>query len=80
MNISKEKISYRRANINDVETLVEYRVRFLNELYNHPEDHETMILRKTLREYFYRTIPSNEFIAWLAEYNGNVIGTSGMVV
>jgi len=80
MSIENEKITYRRANINNVETLVEYRVRFLNELNNHPENEETKTLRKTLREYFSRTIPSNEFIAWLAEYNGKVVGTSGMVV
>ena len=80
MSVENEKISYRRANINDIETLVEYRVRFLNELNNHPEDDETKILRKTLRKYFSKTIPSNEFIAWLAEYNGRVIATSGMVV
>jgi len=80
MKIEKDKINYRRANINDIEFLVDYRVRFLNELYNHPEDDETEILRKALRQYFSEAIPSNNFIAWLAEYNGKIIGTSGMVV
>jgi GNAT superfamily N-acetyltransferase len=60
--------------------LIDYRVRFLNELYNHTEDDETEILRKALREYFSEAIPSDDFIAWLAEYNGKIIGTSGMVV
>lgn len=32
METENERIIYRKANINDVETLVEYRVRFLNEL------------------------------------------------
>jgi GNAT superfamily N-acetyltransferase len=80
MEIENDKINYRRANINDVEILVDYRVRFLNELYNHPEDEETEILRKVLHQYFSETIPHNNFIAWLAEYNGKIIGTSGMVV
>jgi len=80
MEIEKDKINYRRANINDVEFLVGYRVRFLNELYDHPEDDETEILRKALRQYFSEAIPSNNFIVWLAEYNGKIIGTSGMVV
>lgn len=80
MDIENQKISYRRADINDVETLVECRIRFLNELYNHPEDAETKILGKSLLQYFSKTIPSNEFIAWLAEYNGKVVGTGGMVV
>ena len=80
MEIENDKINYRRANINDVEILVDYRVRFLNELYNHPEDDETEILRKVLRQYFSESIPYNNFIAWLAEYDGKIIGTSGMVV
>jgi len=80
MKIERDKINYRRANINDIEFLVDYRVRFLNELYNHPEDDENEILRKALRQYFSEAIPSNNFIAWLAEYNGKIIGTSGMVV
>jgi hypothetical protein len=80
MEIENDRINYRRANIKDVEVLIDFRVRFLNELYNHPEDDETEILRKALREYFSEAIPSNDFIAWLAEYNGKIIGTSGMVV
>jgi GNAT superfamily N-acetyltransferase len=80
MDNEGKKVIYRRVTENDVETLVDFRLRFLNELYNQPEDEETEILKKSLREYFSRAILSNEFIAWLAEYNGKVIGTSGMVV
>jgi len=80
MEIENDKINYRRANIDDIEILIDHRVRFLNEFYNHPEDDETEILKKVLQEYFSEAIPSNDFIAWLAEYNGKIIGTSGMVV
>jgi GNAT superfamily N-acetyltransferase len=80
MEIEKEKIVYRRAGIGDIPALIEYRVRFLNELYNHPEDAETAVVRKSLQDYFMEAIPSAEFIAWVAEYDGKVIATSGMVV
>jgi len=80
MEIESDRINYRRANIDDIEVLIDYRVRFLNELYNHVEDEETEILRKTLREYFSEVIPSDDFIAWLAEHSGKIIATSGMVV
>jgi ribosomal protein S18 acetylase RimI-like enzyme len=80
MEIENDRINYRRANIDDVEFLINFRIRCLNELYDHPEDDETEILRKALREYFSETIPSNDFIAWLAEHRGKIIGTSGMVV
>ena len=80
MEIENDRINYRRANIDDVEFLIDFRIRCLNELYDHPEDDETEILRKALREYFSETNPSNDFIAWLAEHRGKIIGTSGMVV
>ncbi|UCE44021.1 MAG: GNAT family N-acetyltransferase [Candidatus Bathyarchaeota archaeon] len=80
MEIEKGRIHYRRANINDIEVLIDYRVRCLNELHNHPEDDETKILRKTLREYFCEAIPANDFVAWLAEFKGRIAATSGMVL
>ena len=80
MEIENDRINYRRANIDDVEFLIDFRIRCLNELYDHPEDDETEILRKALRKYFSETIPSNNFIAWLVEHRGKIIGTSGMVV
>jgi ribosomal protein S18 acetylase RimI-like enzyme len=80
MEIQGDKMHYRRANIDDIESLTNFRVRFLNELYNHPENNETEILRRSLREYFHEAIPSNDFISWLAEYDGKIVGTSGMVI
>lgn len=80
MKIESDQVNYRRAGIGDIKTLVDYRIRFLNELYNHPEDDETEILRKALKEYFSKAFRSSDFIAWLAEYNGEIIGTSGMVI
>lgn len=80
MEIEKEKIVYRRARNDDIPALIDYRVRFLNELNHHSEDDETRILRESLLEYFNKAIPSNDFIAWLAEYEGKIIATSGMVV
>ena len=80
MKIDNAEIKYRRANIGDIEVLVELRIRFLNELNNNPEDEETDSLKKALREYFSNAIPSNEFIGWLAERNNKVLGTGGIVV
>jgi GNAT superfamily N-acetyltransferase len=80
MAIKKERIVYRRAAIGDVPVLVSCRIRFLNELYSHPENDETAVMRKSLLAYFTKAIPSNDFIAWVAEYNGRIIATSGLVV
>ena len=80
MKIEADRIMYRRANVSDVEVLVDCRIRFLNELYHRPEDSETQVLREALQEYFSEAIPPESFIAWLAEYDGKVVGTGGMVV
>jgi hypothetical protein len=48
MKIEKEGIVYRRATIDDATVLVDYRVRFLNELFKHPENAETAVVRKYL--------------------------------
>jgi ribosomal protein S18 acetylase RimI-like enzyme len=37
-------------------------------------------VRKSLLEYFTKAISSNDFIAWVAEIDGKIIATSGMVV
>jgi GNAT superfamily N-acetyltransferase len=79
-HIEKDKINYRRATTDDIEILIDFRIRFLNELYNHPENEESKALRPALRQYFSQAISDNDFIAWLAEYDGKTIGTSGMVV
>jgi GNAT superfamily N-acetyltransferase len=80
MTIENSKITYRRATVNDVQTLIDIRVRFLNELYGHSENDETRILRKSLRRYLSEAIRSGSFIAWLAEHEGKTVGTGGMVV
>lgn len=77
---SDYEIDYRRAVIADIEVLVDLRVRFLNELHNHPDDNETEILRRSLFRYFSKAIPSKSFVCWVAECDGRIIGTGGMVV
>lgn len=71
---------YRRATLDDVPVLVDCRIRFLNELFNHSEDDETEVVRKSLLEYFSKAIPSGDFVAWVAESYGRIVATSGMVV
>ena len=80
MEIKIDKINYRRVNIDDIGLLIEYRIRFLNEFCNNPEEDKSEMMIKELQDYFYEAISSNDFIAWLAEYNGKIIGTGGMVV
>jgi GNAT superfamily N-acetyltransferase len=78
--IENEKIFYRKANVNDIDALVEYRIKFLDELYDRPKEYEIKIIKKTIGKYFSKKIPTNDFIAWIAEFKGKIVGTSGMVI
>jgi ribosomal protein S18 acetylase RimI-like enzyme len=80
MEIERDKIRYRRATEGDVETLVDYRMRFLDALFKHEANSETEILRKSLKHYFSKAVPSGNLIAWLAEYEGKTLGTGCMVI
>ena len=75
MEIDITKIKYRRTNIEDLNILVDYRIRFLNESGIRSEDEETKELKKALRKYYRIAIPSNEFTCW-----SKILGVSGMVV
>lgn len=78
VNIDKEKITCRRADVRDIKTLVEFRILFLSEFYDIPEN--ATALQESLRKYFTSAMQSGRFISWLAEYDGKVVGCSGMSI
>jgi GNAT superfamily N-acetyltransferase len=73
-------VTYRRATAADVDTLVEYRLRFLAERAGSARPPAEEAVTTHLRAYFREAIPRGAFIAWLAEQEGEVVATSGMVV
>ncbi len=80
VKVNDEKITYRRAGINDIDMLCSCRIEFLNSFFDHERDEETEELARVIKEYLLQAIPSNTFIAWIAEYDGKLIGMSGMVI
>jgi GNAT superfamily N-acetyltransferase len=68
---------YRRATPEDVDPLTTLRLAFLAEVSGASDSDP--ILRESLTEYFSRTIPSNEFIGFLAIADTTIIATSGVV-
>ena len=71
------ELVYRIAVTSDVESLVDLRVAFLNEVA--AEAAEDPQLRQAVREYFAAALGMGEFVSYLAEANGAVIAASGMV-
>jgi GNAT superfamily N-acetyltransferase len=77
---NEHEVVYRRAQLSDVPALVACRLRFLNELNSHAEDDEARVVQESIRRYFTKAIPSGEFVAWVAELDGELVATSGLVV
>ncbi|MGA2442224.1 MAG: GNAT family N-acetyltransferase [Tepidisphaeraceae bacterium] len=68
---------YRRARLQDVGPLVKLRLAFLAEISGASESDP--VLGASLVEYFSRTIPSEEFIGFLAVADGAIVASSGLV-
>ncbi len=58
----------RKANLNDIDKLIEFRVEFLKEIQDSPTDKEIEIFRKSLKDFLLEKMKFNEFISWLAEF------------
>ena len=69
----------RRATSADIPILTELRLEFLRETAAFFGKEVSPDLEKATRDYISASVPSGDFLAWLAEVDGQVIGTSGLV-
>ncbi len=70
--------SLRKANLNDIDKLIEFRIEFLKEIQEYPPNKEFEIFQNSLKDFFLNNMKSNEFIAWFAEFDNEIIATSGL--
>lgn len=68
----------RRAGIGDTEQIVALRMAFLREEQPDAVENEAEIAELT-RRYVADKLPKGEFVVWLAEEDGRVVGTGGLV-
>ena len=80
MRINKNSIKLKRANIADIDIIIEYRIDFLKEAQGIPEDELEINLRESLKNYLTKSFESDSFISWIATYEGKPIGFGGMVL
>src|SRR6266571_7750265 len=72
--------SVRRATLEDAERLAELRIDFLREeMGAGAESGESETWKEAICQYFREKIPTDGFVAWIAEAEGKIVGTSGMV-
>ena len=69
----------RRATLEDAETLVRLRVTFLEEVGQFAEGVDSGAVAEAFRRYLQRKLPPGEFLAWVAEGEGEIVATSGLV-
>ena len=82
----------RRAELTDVQTLVELRLAYLREIDHFSEDADPTSMVEASRRYFMRKMPTGEYIGWVAlarpaavassrgALRSKVIGTAGVFV
>lgn len=80
MKIDSNKIILKKAASADIETIIEYRIIFLQEAQGIPGKELELSLRKSLRQYFTKSLENDSFVFWIAEYENKSIGFSGMVI
>ncbi|MBN3890358.1 MAG: GNAT family N-acetyltransferase [Nostoc sp. JL31] len=69
----------RQANLQDLEALIELRLELLREAGEIKGDSDTTNLVEATRKYLGEKMPSGEFLAWVAEVDSQIVGTTGLV-
>ncbi len=69
----------RRATLEDIETLVQLRLQLFRETGELKEGALLLEATEMTRAYFQENLPTEQFLAWIAEANEQIIGTSGLI-
>ena len=71
-------IQYRRAELADVENLINLRIKFLYEAEEIDKETTSHLLEESLTKYFNVHLQNGEFIAWFAVEDDLIVATSGV--
>lgn len=71
-------IIIKRASIEEIDKLMEWRIEVLHHVFAVPESENTQNLYIANREYYQRSIPIEEHIAIFAEVDGVTVGCGGL--
>jgi GNAT superfamily N-acetyltransferase len=70
----------RLATLDDVDALVSLRLVFLEEVGSVRSGDDCGELGAAIRDYLVRKMPTGEFLAWVAEGEDGIVGTSGVTL
>ena len=74
------QIKYKKAKESDIEILVEWRMKFLKNFFNKTNEEENKNLEIEIRKYLEKSLPENNYIAWLAEIKNEIVGIGAMAI
>ena len=80
MIIDKNILVFRKATIEDIPDLIRFKLLLLDELNEHDNQKDLEKLKIELEKFFKEYIESDNFVSWLAEYEGEIIATSGLIL
>ena len=55
-------------------------MKFLKDFFNKTNEEENKNLEIEIKKYLQTTLPENNYIAWLAEFENNIVGIGAMAV
>lgn len=74
------ELNVRRAEHSDIENLVELRIALLQEVGNIKNQEEMEEVRSANKVYYEKHLNNGDFILFVAESQGKIIGTSGLII
>src|SRR5437868_5161023 len=69
----------RRATSDDIDQLVRLRLLLFEEADGPLEQTQAEAFREAIRAYLTKSLPQETFLAWVAESDGQIVATSGLV-
>ena len=72
-------VSIRRASLEDVETLVDLRLALERESGHLTQEAMVADVRRATRQYFLEALPTEAILVWVAEADGTIVATSGLI-
>lgn len=72
------EFSYHKAGLNDITTLVEYRIRFAVELSGEQTKEKTEVLKHQMTNYFYKATADKSCISVIAKLKDTVVGIGSL--
>jgi ribosomal protein S18 acetylase RimI-like enzyme len=80
MFLSSIKYDFSRASEKDIDNIICLRIELLKELGEIKSSQEEQLVLSSTKQYLNQTLSNNEFISYLAKFNGEAVSVSGVVI